>query len=604
MLVIAVGEQSAQTAVFAGIPCIGLAGALSWTEPVPDEPSASRHKSQPAAILLEHAGKYQRVLILGGSECLDDINERDGLERLAEALKENGIRAELAYCPPRVTLAKGQLRIERQGLSEWLINTESDVLVRYLSVLYFAAEVTASSGLTDSYNARMMSDLFAGELSYSRGDWHVWDGRIWRKDGDQARRKLPSRLAAFYRENAEQLQKLVSVATGAFNERELPRCIAGWAAPLRRVHEESLKAAKSIQNLRTMDAAFAIAQAHLSVPSDRWDRDSYLLAVHNGVVNLRTGDLHPHSPEFLITRSAGCRYDPEAIAPTFEKFLSEVQPDPAVRSYLQRLMGYAATGDAKEQKLFTFHGGGANGKSTFIGIVMEALGEYAVKANASLLAEQTPDRPRNDLAALAGARLVSISEIPANLRADAALIKSLTGGDVVTARFLHKEFFQFRPCFTPILDTNHPLVFRERSEAVTRRAVTMPWLVTVVPENRDSHLRDKLLQELPGILAWIVDGARMYYSDGLGSLPQSVDLDANTLSSVDPVAQWLNECTEGDPICRTPSSALYRSFCDWSAHRSDIRHVSIKEFSRELASKGYQSRKNSVTVWLGIRIRS
>ena len=180
-----------------------------------------------------------------------------------------------------------------------------------------------------------------------------------------------------------------------------------------------------------------------------------------------------------MTRMAGCAYDPAAKAPRFEQFLSEVQTDPEVRAYLQRLIGYAATGEAREQKFFSFVGGGGNGKSTFVGLIMDALGDYALKANAGLLAEQAPDKPRNDLAALAGARTAVDFELPANLRADAALLKSITGGDVIKARFLNKEFFEFRPCFTPIIDTNHPLMIRESTQAIARRRVTVPWSIII-----------------------------------------------------------------------------------------------------------------------------
>jgi putative DNA primase/helicase len=276
-----------------------------------------------------------------------------------------------------------------------------------------------------------------------------------------------------------------------------------------------MKAAASVQNLRTMDAAFTIAQAHLRVASDSWDREPHLLAVQNGVVDLQTVALHPSTPDFRMTRRAGCAYDPAARAPRFERFLCEVQPDAEVRAYLQRLIGYAATGEAREQKFVSFLGDGGNGKSTFVGAIMDALGDYAMKANPGLLAEQAPDKPRNDLAALAGARMLSISELPANLRADAALIKSITGSDVINARFLHREFFEFRPCFTPIFDTNHPLNIREDTPAIARRRVTIPWSVTIPAEKSDSSLRERLSQELPGILAWIVEGARQYYRAGL-----------------------------------------------------------------------------------------
>lgn len=603
MLVVTIGEQASTAAVAAGIPSIGLADPMSWTQSPGWGISDPPEDATAASVLLNQARRYHKVLILGNSRFLDEARDPNGLDFLAWTLRREGIRGHVGYCPPTIYWERNQRRVKHKGFEEWLAITGHHRFKHSLSALCFAVEAHASGGLTDSFNAQIMSDLFADQLSYSRGDWMVWDDRAWKRDTDQMRRKLVLRLSEFYRDTAEELRMLVSDAIGDFGNRDLPEALARWIAPIRQTHGELAKGARSIQNLRAMDAAFTIAQAHLRVASEAWDRDPHLLAVKNGVVDLRTGELYPHSPEFHITRAAGCGFDPNAKAPTFEKFFSQVQPDPEVRRYLQILMGYAATGEAREQKLFTFLGDGANGKSTFMAVVMDALGEYAVKANASLLAEQTPDRPRNDLAALAGARLVSISEIPSNLRPDAALIKSLTGGDVVTARFLHKEFFQFRPCFTPILDTNHPLMFRERSEAVARRAVTIPWAVTVAPESRDPNLRERLLDELPGILAWIVNGARMYYAQGLGSLPEFADTCLKTLNSVDPLTQWLDECVEADPASRVQCFDLYQAFREWMMHRWAGSPMTMKAFSMNLKARGYRSCKNSTMVWLGVRLR-
>jgi len=157
-----------------------------------------------------------------------------------------------------------------------------------------------------------------------------------------------------------------------------------------------------------------------------------------------------------------------------------------MRLFLQTLVGYGATGYAREQKFYIFKGVGANGKGTFIGLVLDALGKYAAKANTGMLAEQGPDRPRNDLAALAGARLVSMSENSAHFRLDEGNLKTITGEDVISARFLHKEFFQFRPVFTPILDTNHVPSFRETGTAMRRRLKIVPGTL-LFPNARWTH---------------------------------------------------------------------------------------------------------------------
>ena len=397
IFIITIGESAALAAVCEGIPCIGLQNAWAWAagRPHADEQELAEIEApMPAWALTEFARPYRRVLVLGGSDLMEDGADRRGLELLTAALQNQDIRAQLAYCPSGVVLERGQRRITHQGLYEWLNSPDRRLVKPNVSALFFAAEVLGCADITDSFNARMIADLFPNELAYSRGGWYVWDGCTWSRDGDEIRRKLAVRVAKRYQAYAERLQKLVASATGAYGKKDLPNPLAAWVALITPPISSAMKAAASVQNLRTMDAAFTIAQAHLRVPSDAWDRGPHLLAVQNGVIDLRTGTLQPPSPAFRMTRVAGCAFDPATTAPRFEQFLSEVQPDEEVRAYLQRLIGYAATGDAKEQKFFSFLGGGNNGKSTFIGLILDALGDYALKANPGLLAEQLRQAPQ------------------------------------------------------------------------------------------------------------------------------------------------------------------------------------------------------------------
>lgn len=607
ILVLTIGEQNAVAAVQAAVPCIAITTAWAWVAAGHgrnDQEFDGSDDLVPVEPLVEVARSYDRVLILGGSDALSHTSDRRGLECLAEALSRQNLSARVSFCPPAVVLQAGERRVLDQDLAGWLA-ADGRTARAGLPSLFFAAEVSACSGITDSFNGRMIADLFRSELAYSRGEWNVWNGRIWSRDSDDTRRKLASRVAALYRTHSERLQKLVTAATGAFgNSKYLPAPVAAWAGIVSPVINAARKAGVQVQNVRTMDDGFSVAQGHLRVAADAWDRDPHLLSVPNGVVDLRTGELLPHSPEFRMTRIAGCAYDPNAKAPAFQSFLAQMQPDPEVRAYLQRLVGYAATGEAREQKFFTFLGGGSNGKGTFIGLMMDALGEYAKKANVGLLAQQAPDKPRNDVAALAGARLVSISELPENFRVDMAMIKWMTGEDIMTARFLHGEFFQFRPCFTPILDTNFPLVIRENTEAASRRPVTLLWPVRISMEQQDKQLRIRLLRELPGILAWIVEGARQYYASGLGTLKESKV--GGLTAPIDPFTGWFQACVERDPAGRVQSSALYRSYCDWVKTASPTATpLEIRAFGVRISSTDIQEPKksNGVMLWRGIRLR-
>lgn len=412
------------------------------------------------------------------------------MELLAKALYQRNVRAAFACCPPEV-IGDGKLaKIQKQGLDDWVI-TDRAFAKRCIPSLFYGAEVERD-GISDSYNAVIFAELFKDKLSYSKGVWHHWSGVIWTVDSSRKRQALVPEIADFYSLIISDLSRLRGRISTPFLEarkEDVPVEIALRLSSIHATIERLSIASKKIRNIYGIRATLDLAQSRMSVPDDLWDSDPYLFTVQNGVVDLRTGEISPPRPERWMTRCAGGIYDPSAKAELFQKFLEQMQPDPEIRAYLQRLIGYCATGLASEQKLFTFHGNGANGKGTFVWVVTKALGTYAMKGPASLMVDQSPDRPRNDLAALAGARLVSISETSRNLRMDEAMIKTMTGQDELSVRFLNREFFQFVPCFTPILDTNHVLRPRDAGNAIWRRLITIPWPITISEEHQDKKLR-------------------------------------------------------------------------------------------------------------------
>jgi hypothetical protein len=448
LLVVTEGEKKAAKAVQEGIHCVAIQGVSSWCDA--GQRAVEKHdgdrvsdSTRPISSLMDLAQKYRRVLVLGDSDLLTNPQARRGLELLTKSLLSLGVRAGLNYCPPATVREDDVTRLKKQGLDDWLI-ADRFLAVRSLRALFYSAEVNRA-GISDTYNALAFAEHCQNRLVFSRGAWHFWNDSIWVVDTCGTRRSLVPEIADLYQSIADDLGRLFGAVTAPFaakGEKACPIPINVWSQP----HLAAIKilrdAAKKIANLRGIDSALTLAQPHLQVPDDVWDRDPYLLAVRNGVVDLRTSEIHPSVPTQWITKCAGSNADPDAKAEQFLKFLAQVQPDADVRDYLQRLMGYSATGLASEQKFFTFVG---NGKGTFTGLIMDSLGDYAIKGPLSLVAEQGPDKPQNDIAALSGARLVSISESSANLRLDEATIKALTGQDVISARFLHREFFQFRP---------------------------------------------------------------------------------------------------------------------------------------------------------------
>jgi putative DNA primase/helicase len=611
LLVITEGEKKAAKAVQEGLPAVGVQGVWSWAnaddraaEKVRGEPVSE--ETAPLTDLVTLAKGYKHVLVLGDSDLVSNPQAKAGFEGLARSLRALGIRASVSYCPPATVFECGEHMAKKQGLDDWLIADRFHA-IRSLPALFRAAEVNHDA-ITDHYNALELKEHFKEILAYSQGIWWYWNKTIWTADDCEKRRTLVAKIASSYIADADRLKTLSGIVMapyGGTTKDQFPSAISAWCGPIESAIKELRRAAKGISNRRGMDDALAVAQSYLYKSDDTWNRDPYLLAVKNGVVDLRTATLLQALPEQYITRCAGTDFTPNAEAPQFLKFFERVQPDAEVRNYIQCLAGYSSVGKGNAQKFFTFIGSGANGKSTYMGLLFNALGEYAVKGPLSLLAEQSPDKPRNDLAALAGARLVSISELPARFSLDVATIKALTGEDLISARFLNHEFFQFRPCFTPILDTNHPPRPRDPGDAVWRRLVIIPWSVVIPVLERDEDLRENLLKELPGILNWIVQGAKRYLENGF---PVSSKIEKATRylrSSCDDVGNWMDSCVVKGTNLRCQSSLLYAHFLSWSRAEGNTVVLSQKEFSGVLREKGFEARKiNGTMNWLGISLAS
>jgi putative DNA primase/helicase len=611
LLVVTEGEKKAAKAEQEGVHCIGVQGVWSWCNPesrAVEKLDGGRvsEDTSPLASLLDIARKYKHVLVLGDSDLIGNFHARAGFELLAKALSRQGVRTAFSYCPPVVVTDGKNIKLPKQGLDDWLI-TDKYLATRSLPALFRGAEV-AREGITDSYNAIELAELFKGQLAYSQGVWRNWNGYIWVEEKSGVRRSFVAQIGEYYRSDGEKLSHLhgaVMTAFAGMKEEDIPCAVEAWSEQVATAVKSLSKAALEIGNLRGIDSALKLAEPHLHVPEDAWNRDPHLLAVKNGVVDLRTSELLPALPEQWISKSAGATYDPAAEADKFKEFLERVQPDPEIRDYLQRLAGYSAMGTAKEQKFFSFVGGGANGKSTYTGLVMDALGTYTAKGPVSLLVEQSADRPRNDLAALDGARLVSISETPDNLRLDESVVKAVTGQDLISARFLHREFFQFQPCFTPVLDTNHHLRPRDPGEAIWRRMVVIPWAVTIPEKDRDMDLPANLKKELPGVLTWIVEGARLYHENGLPRLQTLSDAVNSLRESCDDIGRWVEAHVVKDALVRTQSSIMYQSYKSWCEMEGNTHPFGTMKFRKDLEDRGFVNRKTGggKQFWLGLRLR-
>jgi putative DNA primase/helicase len=300
-----------------------------------------------------------------------------------------------------------------------------------------------------------------------------------------------------------------------------------------------------------------------AVTAEHWDRDIWLLGVPGGTVDLRSGEMYAPRQEDYITKQTAVAPDWRMPRPVFDRFLNEItQGDQELQRYLQRIVGYSLTGSTREEKLFFIFGPGGNGKSKFVNAMALIAGDYAVTATMEAFIEKRGERHTTDVAALAGARIAIASETQKGRRWDEALIGRLTGGDPITARFMRRDNFSFNPQFTLLIVGNHAPELSTVNDANRRRFQIIPFNFS--PVKPDDRLADKLRPEWPAILAWMIDGAREWCSEGLGMRPEVVSEETEEyFDEQDPVKTWLDECCELGRNLQDTSEHLFASFEAW-----------------------------------------
>ncbi len=329
-----------------------------------------------------------------------------------------------------------------------------------------------------------------------------------------------------------------------------------------------------------------------------------MLNVANGTLDLKTRQLRPHRPEDLLTKLAPVRFDPEAVCPRWLAFLDRVLAgNEKVIGFLQRAVGSALTGDAEDQVIFILYGTGANGKSTFLKTIAALLGEYACWAAAETFLVKRSDGPRNDVARLRGARFVASTETEEGAKLAEALVKRLTG-DVVTARFLYQEEFEYQPSYKIFLGVNHRPRITGTDHAIWRRIRLVPFTVTIPEEEWDSNLGDTLKTELSRILNWALAGCAAWQAEGLDT-PEAVRTATQGYRAAEDVlAAFFEECAVIGPDRSVAAGRFYTAYSGWAKDAGE-KPISKKAFGMALGERGFTARQvHARRMWLGVGLRT
>lgn len=349
----------------------------------------------------------------------------------------------------------------------------------------------------------------------------------------------------------------------------------------------------------------ASADRRLSMAVEEFDADPFLLGVPGAAVDLHTGKLIEAEREQYITRR--CSVSPiKGPHPLFDMVLERACADhDGMREYLLRWFGYFLTGDVREEAFIFLHGPGGSGKSTLIKVLTEIMGEYAVSISMDAFMEQKNPRHSQEIAKLAGMRLVYASETEEGRRWNEALVKDLTGRDAITARKMHKGDFTFKPTFKLLMYGNSVPHLKSVGEEIRRRIHLIEYGASLAQEDRDTTLKDRLVKEYPAILATLIQGCVDWQDcHGLGK-PESVNISVDEyLEGEDSLAGFIAECTEPAPQGQETTGAVYRRYKSWAAAAGEYVG-SQKRLVTALRHRGYEPKKSGGARFItGLKLRA
>ena len=471
---------------------------------------------------------------------------------------------------------------------------------------------------TDQANAGRIVGRFGKRLIVVAGQWYAWTGMRWEKDDGEVYR-YACKLSKIIHAEADTWR-----AKKTDDEEQMKLNLA--------VAEALKKWAQKSEMKSAIEAAVGLAKKMLAVNEDQIDRNPWLLNCTNGTVDLRTGDLKPHDPLDFITKLVPLAYDPAVRSEAWDTVVARVTLEEGMATrplarFLQRWFGYCATGSTREQGFVVHFGQGSNGKSTILDTVAEVLGDYAATSAPGLLVGNGRDRHPTEIADLFGRRMVTAHETGEGGHLKEDTVKQLTGSDKVKARFMRADFFEFDPTHKLQLLTNYKPVIKGQDNGIWRRVLLMPYLARFGSAEevnagrahfvKDTRIAERLKAEIQGVLTWVVEGARVWFQDGLQPPDAVLAASRDYQEEQDRVGQFVRECCELGPDLETPISGEfggvydeYRAWCGAGGFHALSKTRLLQELERivpyfekrEKKQIGSAGKRRKVTVIRGLTL--
>jgi putative DNA primase/helicase len=509
---------------------------------------------------------HKELEAVGGAAYLVDLlvglPDRPSIASYVNILRDAAARRSVVQKVRAVERAVSDLSVPTGSLAELTTG-----------IAQFHAGIVQPPQFSEDALALRFSNKYADDLRYvhSWGKWMQWEGNRWVED---------KTLHIF--DHARSICREASAECG--DSRKLQA---------KRVASRAVSA--SVERLAASDRRHA-------ADSEQWDKDPMLLNTPPGTIDLYSGKVRPHRREDYLTKMT--TVGPGGDCVLWYQFLDRVTGgDSELQSYLQRVVGYSLTGITRDQVFFFLYGTGANGKSIFSTTISTLLGDYAKTAPVSSFTATKTEQHPTDLAGLRGARLVTAIETEEGTRWAESKIKAFSGGDKVTARFMRGDYFEFQPEAKLLIVGNNQPGLRSADEALRRRLQLIPFTVTIPEGERDPFLQEKLLEELPGILSWAIQGCLAWQHQTLNPPAAVRKATAEYFAEQDLIGRWIEERCRLDRACWTSSASLFADWRRWSEANGETMH-SPRWFAHELESHGIKpQRKSSARGFTGIGLQ-
>lgn len=464
--------------------------------------------------------------------------------------------------------------------------TEDNPLRYALSKLFDNQEETKEFPIRsydDTGNADRFIDRYGNlyKYSYIANKFYIYDGMKWKIDDKGSIRKLIDEMI-------ESIKDEKIIHGDDVTEEEAREFFQKYYKKTR-----GTQAKKNIMN--------ELMHRRPATPDD-FDRDDMLINVANGYIDLTSRELYKHDINKMFSQITNTDYTEKMQPAVWLDFLNDIfAGDQEVIRYIQKALGYSLTGSTREQIMFILFGKGRNGKSIFVEVISEILGDYSNNMQAKSLMVKKNDNVNTDIARLSKARFVTSSEPNEGFRFDEGLIKQLTGGDKVTARFLYAEEFEYTPKFKIWVSTNHKPIIRGTDDGIWRRLVLIPFDVQIPEEKVDKDLKYKLLREAPAILNWMAEGAYMWMQEGLAMPEKLKEASKAYRNEMDVIEQFIeDECKRVDDA-KVKANELYELYKRWANENGNYK-MSNKDFGQKMKEKFKYKRLKTGMYYFGIEI--